>query len=76
MEGGLEWSSAHLSEDDTDDKMLLCMAWMCVYGRRQAVTVDALACPSTTRYFGRSQTSLGCEQDGVLLCAHGRAQTD
>ena len=48
-------------DDDTDseDRLLLCMAWMCVYGRRQAFTVDALACEDTTKYTGDKKPIFG-----------------
>jgi non-canonical (house-cleaning) NTP pyrophosphatase len=47
--------------DDTDseDRLLLCMAWMCVYGRRQAFTVDALASEDTTTYMGDKKPIFG-----------------
>jgi non-canonical (house-cleaning) NTP pyrophosphatase len=71
MEGGLEWWSStptttHGSNrndsddnDDSKDRHLLCMAWMCVYGRRQAFTVDALASEDTTTYYGDKKPIFG-----------------
>jgi non-canonical (house-cleaning) NTP pyrophosphatase len=46
-------------DTDSDDRLLLCMAWMCVYGRRQAFTVDALACEDTTKYTGDKKPIFG-----------------
>jgi non-canonical (house-cleaning) NTP pyrophosphatase len=48
--------------DDTnskEDRLLLCMAWMCVYGRRQGFTVDALASEDTTKYTGDKKPIFG-----------------
>jgi non-canonical (house-cleaning) NTP pyrophosphatase len=47
--------------DDTvsEDSLLLCMAWMCVYGRRQAFTVDALASEDATTYMGDKKPIFG-----------------
>lgn len=69
MEGGLEWSNAATSaaasatspdkDDKEDQSILLCCGWMCVYGRRQAFTVDALASPDTVRYFGDKKCVFG-----------------
>jgi non-canonical (house-cleaning) NTP pyrophosphatase len=48
-------------DDDTDstDRLLLCMAWMCVYGHRQAFTVDALASEDTPKYTGDKKPIFG-----------------
>jgi non-canonical (house-cleaning) NTP pyrophosphatase len=52
----------HDDDDDetgSEDRLLLCMAWMCVYGRRQAFTVDALASEDTITYIGDKKPIFG-----------------
>ena len=53
-------------EDDGDDekeeeeeKTLYCMAWMAVYGKRQALIVDALASADATTYVGDKKPRFG-----------------
>jgi len=45
--------------DETKDRILLCMAWMSVYGRRQAFTVDALASLDAVNYRGDRKPVFG-----------------
>jgi non-canonical (house-cleaning) NTP pyrophosphatase len=46
-------------DDEKKNRLLFCMAWMCVYGRRQAFTVDALASEDTAKYFGDKKPIFG-----------------
>jgi non-canonical (house-cleaning) NTP pyrophosphatase len=55
------------TEDNKDDRLLLCMAWMCVYGRRQAFTVDALASEDTTMYHGDKKPIFGVSKTASFV---------
>lgn len=46
LEGGLEWSSIILDQDDK--KTLWCMAWMAVFGKRKSLLVDIIASRQST----------------------------
>lgn len=74
MEGGLEWrvpdkrqvvtrNEENLEENgystDKKDKQLYCMAWMAIYGRREALSVDMLASQNTTTYYGDQRPVYG-----------------
>jgi non-canonical (house-cleaning) NTP pyrophosphatase len=54
MEGGLDWSTGKNGEE-----VLFCMAWMAVYGRRQAQTVEVLASPAARVYYGDRKAMFG-----------------
>lgn len=55
MEGGLEWSDV-----DADAKTnLYCIAWMALYGRRVAVTIEAFASSDTESYTGDKKPIFG-----------------
>ena len=51
MEGGLEWMN--------DETSLYCMAWMAVYGKRQAFVVELFASQAATTYFGDKKPIFG-----------------
>jgi len=51
LEGGLEWSS--------DEKILFCMAWICVYGQRNDTVIDLFASPDSTSHDFNAQPILG-----------------
>jgi inosine/xanthosine triphosphatase len=61
MEGGLDWRIATrlLSTSETEKKDLYCMAWMCIYGRREPFTVDAFASADTSVYYGDKKPIFG-----------------
>lgn len=50
LEGGLEWSSTIVDETNNNDNTLWCMAWMAVYGKRNALTVDLMASDQSKFY--------------------------
>lgn len=72
MEGGLEWLDVDMNdyeeEDGANDKVnpkLYCMAWMAIYGRREAMTVDLMATAEIASYsadnkpvFGLAKTAM------------------
>ncbi|KAL7575758.1 hypothetical protein ACA910_003088 [Epithemia clementina (nom. ined.)] len=64
LEGGVEWVATlggekDMNQDDNEQKQLFCMAWMAVYGKRQASTVDLLASDDTAKYFGDKKPYYG-----------------
>lgn len=73
MEGGLEWRSpgkipvVTSSEEESEAngnvaeemKDLYCMAWMAIYGRREALSVDMMASKDTTTYYGDQRPIYG-----------------
>lgn len=75
MEGGIEWrthdrtitpvvtttetDSALNGNGDHEKKDLYCMAWMAIYGRREALSVDMLANKDTTTYYGDQRPVYG-----------------
>ena len=86
LEGGLEWldrgnnnSSNSSSSSAKKNQDLFCMAWMAVYGKREALSVDCLASADTPSYtgdrkpvFGLAKTSLFPIPDAVAeLVKHG-----
>lgn len=58
MEGGLEWQESKKGSSNPG-RVLYCMAWMAVYGRREAVTVDLFASADTETYFGDKRPVFG-----------------
>lgn len=71
MEGGLEWLAVDADKEDVNDTndttnpKLYCMAWMAIYGRREAITVDMMATADIASYsadnkpvFGLAKTSM------------------
>ena len=58
MEGGLEWRAHSVSEEETK-KDLYCMAWIGVWGRRVASTVDVFAASTVDVYFGDKKPVFG-----------------
>ena len=65
LEGGLEWSSTIV--DDEDDDTLWCMAWIAIYGRRQANIVDLMASKDTQYYKGDKKPIVGIAKTGTFL---------
>ena len=67
MEGGVEWvtsgstrqTSNEINHDKDEETTLFCMAWMAVYGKRQASTVDLLASEDTKTYYGDQKPYYG-----------------
>lgn len=45
--------------DKGENKTLYCMAWMAIYGRRQALTVDLFASEDAQSYFGDKKPIFG-----------------
>jgi len=80
LEGGLEWLPA--GSDDTSDadaaaadgsgnnsehpQDLFCMAWMAVFGKRDAVTVDCLASADTASYSGDRKPVFGLAKTALF----------
>jgi inosine/xanthosine triphosphatase len=60
MEGGLEWNDAD------EKKHLYCMAWMALYGRRAAVTVEAFASSDTESYAGDKKPIFGLAKTAMF----------
>ena len=56
MEGGVEWVKTGKQDDE---KSLYCTAWMAIYGKRQAATVDMLASEKTSKYYGDKKPYYG-----------------
>lgn len=48
MEGGLEW----IANGNKSSSKLFCMAWMALYGKREATSVDAFAGENIESYVG------------------------
>jgi non-canonical (house-cleaning) NTP pyrophosphatase len=68
MEGGLEWSGSN----NNSSSKLYCMAWMALYGKREATSVDAFAGNNIESYVGDkkpicsfAKTALFVLPDGV-----------
>jgi inosine/xanthosine triphosphatase len=61
LEGGLEWvvSDGLENADGKNNGHLYCMAWIVLYGRRTAATVQALACADTEYYVGDKKPIFG-----------------
>jgi inosine/xanthosine triphosphatase len=61
LEGGLEWVVSDTGEnsDGKNNGHLYCMAWIVLYGRRTAATVQALACADTEYYVGDKKPIFG-----------------
>eukprot|EP00529_Nitzschia_sp_RCC80_P026600 CAMPEP_0113491216 /NCGR_PEP_ID=MMETSP0014_2-20120614/27444_1 /TAXON_ID=2857 /ORGANISM="Nitzschia sp." /LENGTH=282 /DNA_ID=CAMNT_0000385005 /DNA_START=111 /DNA_END=959 /DNA_ORIENTATION=- /assembly_acc=CAM_ASM_000159 len=78
LEGGLEWSSTIVvdSSDDKkgndkdDEQTLWCMAWMSVYGRRNASSVDLLASNDSKYYIGDKKPIHSLAKTGSFLVPH------
>jgi non-canonical (house-cleaning) NTP pyrophosphatase len=73
LEGGLEEislpttpSKFSTAQETTSQKMLYCMAWMAVYGKRSAFTVDLLASQESTAYYGDRKPVFGCAKTGTF----------
>ena len=77
LEGGLEWLNTSASSNSngsnnndttTNTKQdLFCMAWMAVYGKRDAVTVEALASAAdTTTYSGDRKPVYGLAKTALF----------
>jgi non-canonical (house-cleaning) NTP pyrophosphatase len=45
--------------EEHETKDLYCMAWMAIYGRREALSVDMLASKDTTTYYGDQRPVFG-----------------
>jgi inosine/xanthosine triphosphatase len=62
LEGGLEWVVSDNCLENADGKSnghLYCMAWIVLYGRRTAATVQALAGADTEYYVGDKKPIFG-----------------
>jgi non-canonical (house-cleaning) NTP pyrophosphatase len=65
LEGGLEWSSYILDQDDEDT--LWCMAWTAVYGKRKAMLVDLLASKDSKYYTADKEPIFGLAKTATFL---------
>lgn len=65
LEGGLEWSSTIV--DDDDEQTLWCMAWMSIYGRRNALSVDLLASNDSKFYVADKKPIHSLAKTGSFL---------
>lgn len=65
LEGGLEWSSAILDEDDEDS--LWCMAWMAVYGKRKHLVVDLMASAHSKYYTADKEPIFGLAKTATFM---------
>lgn len=75
LEGGVEWVSMGQPQGTTDsanpaERYLFCMAWMAVYGKRQAATVDLLASVHTSTYFGDKKNIYGLAKTASFQLPH------
>jgi inosine/xanthosine triphosphatase len=61
----LEWSSTIVDEDDDDT--LWCMAWIAIYGRRQASIIDLIAAAETKYYTGDKKPVFGIAKTATFL---------
>jgi len=59
FEGGLERINLSTETENSETDTLFCMAWIAVYGRRQALTVDMFASDDTTSYYGDKKPIFG-----------------
>ena len=77
LEGGLECLNNNDSSDDStscncnhnnnnNKDMLFCMAWMAVYGKRDAVSVECLASADTTSYAGDRRPVFGLAKTALF----------
>lgn len=69
LEGGLEEVSLLHENGQNGTKDLYCMAWMAVYGKRSAFTVDALAAKEVSSYHGDRGPRFGCGKSGSFPIA-------
>ena len=65
LEGGLEWSKTIPDENGHDS--LWCMAWMALYGKRNAFVVDLLASPDSKFYQPDKKPIFGMAKTGTFL---------
>ena len=68
LEGGLEEVSLPQKEQNgkEPEKHLYCMAWMAVYGKRSAFTVDLIACENVKSYHGDRSPRFGFGKTGTF----------
>ena len=66
MEGGLEWSNNLTDESDEEDT-LWCMAWMAVYGKRNALSAEAMASLDSKFYSVDKKPIFGYSKTGTFL---------
>ena len=68
LEGGLEEVSLPSNEKNGTNtmKQLYCMAWMAVYGKRSAFTVDLMASQQVKTYFGDRTPKFGFGKTGTF----------
>lgn len=64
LEGGLEWSS--IVPDVTGQDSLWCMAWIAIYGKRNALLVDWLASLETKFYNDDKKPIFGLAKTGTF----------
>ncbi|KAG7353331.1 inosine/xanthosine triphosphatase [Nitzschia inconspicua] len=65
LEGGLEWSSHILDQEDEDT--LWCMAWMAVYGKRKAMVVDLFASTQSKFYTADKEPIFGLAKTAAFM---------
>eukprot|EP00531_Pseudo-nitzschia_arenysensis_P008195 CAMPEP_0116147570 /NCGR_PEP_ID=MMETSP0329-20121206/17826_1 /TAXON_ID=697910 /ORGANISM="Pseudo-nitzschia arenysensis, Strain B593" /LENGTH=236 /DNA_ID=CAMNT_0003643509 /DNA_START=18 /DNA_END=728 /DNA_ORIENTATION=+ len=65
LEGGLEWSSLVL--DPNGEQTLWCMAWMALYGKRNALLADALASSETGSWEADEKPIISLAKTGSFL---------
>lgn len=68
LEGGLEEVSLPSNEKNGTNttKQLYCMAWMAIYGKRSAFTVDLMASQQVKTYFGDRTPKFGFGKTGTF----------
>jgi non-canonical (house-cleaning) NTP pyrophosphatase len=72
LEGGLEWCSTVLSNQQ--EETLWCMAWMAVYGKRRQFLVELLASPEAKTYQEKQQPIFGLAKTATFLLPYGIAK--
>ena len=79
MEGGLERKSTTTQQqyqqqekeaEERETKVLFCMAWMSIYGRREAFTVDIFASQDTKTYYGDRKPIFGLAKTASFALPH------
>jgi len=70
LEGGLEWLQAGSSDSNGNGgslkQDLFCMAWMAIYGKREAISVDCLASTDTASYTGDRKPVFGLAKTALF----------